>query len=82
MAKGKVTTNTGIAVSFEKSSVCELKIVTVRTDGSQATVTIRENITKDGMNSTPTVFLNAMLKSSGRRVIEDNMEIGESNEQS
>lgn len=76
MEKDKETTNTGIAVSFEKSSVCELKIVTVRTVGSQATVTIREGITKDGMNSIPTVFLNAMLKSSGRKVIEVTKENG------
>jgi hypothetical protein len=76
MAKDKVTTNTGIAVSFERSSVCELKIVTVRTVGSQVTVTIRENITKDGMNIIPTVFLNAMLESSGRRVIEVTTENG------
>jgi hypothetical protein len=76
MVKDKVTTNTGIAVSFERSSVCELKIVTVRTVGSQVTVTIRENITKDGMNIIPTVFLNAMLESSGRRVIEVTKENG------
>ena len=76
MAKVKETTNTGIAVSFERSSVCELKIVTVRTVGSRVTVTTREGITKDGMNSIPTVFLNAMLKSSGRRVIEETKENG------
>lgn len=76
MEKDKGTTNTGIAVSFEKSSVCDLKIVTVRTDGSQAIVTIRESITKDGMNSIPTVFLNAMLESSGRKVIEVTKENG------
>jgi hypothetical protein len=76
MAKEKVTTNTGIAVSFERSSVCELKIVTVRTVGSRVTVTTQEGITKDGMNSIPTVFLNAMLKSSGRKVIEVTKENG------
>lgn len=76
MVKEKETTNTGIAVSFERSSVCELKIVTVRTVGSRVTVTIRENITKDGMNSIPTVFLNAMLESSGRKVTEVTKENG------
>lgn len=78
--KEKETTNIGIAVSFDGSSVSELKIVMVRSDGSEVMLTTLVGITKDGMTYIRDHGWNEMFLTSGAKAIVEMKESG--NEQS
>lgn len=78
--KEKETTSIGIAVSFDGSSVSELKIVMVRSDGSEVMLTTLVGITKDGMTYIRDHGWNEMFSTSGAKAIVEMKESG--NEQS
>lgn len=72
--KGK--TSIGIAVSFDGSSKGGLKIVMLRTDGSEVTLTTLVAITKDGMNYIRGHGWKTMYETSGLKEIVETKEIG------
>ena len=78
--KEKEQTSIAIVVSLDGSSKSALKIVTLHTDGSTATVTTLVDITRDGMNYIRTHGWNKMFETSGLRAIVEMEESG--NEQS
>jgi len=78
--KEKEQTSIAIVVSLDGSSKSALKIVTLHTDGSTATVTTLVDITRDGMNYIRTHGWNKMFETSGLRAIVEMKESG--NEQS
>ena len=78
--KEKEQTNIAIVVSLDGSSKSALKIVTLHTDGSTATVTTLADITRDGMTYIRTHGWNEMFETSGAKAIVATMENG--NEQS
>ena len=67
--KEKETTSIGIAVSFDGSSASELKIVMVRSDGSEAMLITLVGITKDGMTYIRDHGWNEMFSTSGAKEI-------------
>lgn len=78
--KEKEQTSIAIVVSLDGSSKSALKIVTLHTDGSTATVTTLVDITRDGMNYIRVHGWNKMFETSGLRAIVEMKESG--NEQS
>jgi len=78
--KVKETTSIVTVVSLDGSSKSALKIVTLHTDGSTATVTTLVDITRDGMNYIRSHGWNKMFETSGLRAIVEMKESG--NEQS
>lgn len=78
--KEKEQMSIAIVVSLDGSSKSALKIVTLHTDGSTATVTTLVDITRDGMNYIRTHGWNKMFETSGLRAIVEMKESG--NEQS
>lgn len=78
--KEKEQTSIAIVVSLDGSSKSALKIVTLHTDGSTATVTTLVDITRDGMNYIRSHGWNKMFETSGLRAIVEMKESG--NEQS
>ena len=74
--KEKEQTNIAIVVSLDGSSKSALKIVTLHTDGSTATVTTLADITRDGMNYIRVHGWNEMFETSGARAIVATMESG------
>ena len=74
--KEKEQTSIAIVVSLDGSSKSALKIVTLHTDGSTATVTTLVDITRDGMNYIRVHGWNKMFETSGLRVIVEMKESG------
>lgn len=74
--KEKEQTSIAIVVSLDGSSKSALKIVTLHTDGSTATVTTLADITRDGMNYIRVHGWNKMFETSGLRAIVATMESG------
>jgi hypothetical protein len=65
-----------IVALFEKSSLCELKIVIAHTVGSTVTLTTLGSVTRDGTNFTPSPALRQMLKTNGLKATEVTKENG------
>lgn len=74
--KAKDETSIATVVSFDGSSSDALKIVMLRTDGSEVTATTLASITKDGMSYIRGHGLRQMLNSSGLLEIVEEMESG------
>ncbi len=74
--KEKEQTSIAIVVSLDGSSKSALKIVTLHTDGSTATVTTLVDITRDGMNYIRSHGWNKMFETSGLRAIVEMKESG------
>jgi hypothetical protein len=75
-SKEQETVSICTAVSFGKSSRCELKIAMVHTVGSVATVTTLGVGRKGGTNFTPNQNLKTILETNGLKVIEVTQENG------
>jgi hypothetical protein len=74
--KEQETVSICTAVSFGKSSRCELKIAMVHTVGSVATVTTLGVGKKGGTKFTPNQNLKTMLETNGLKVTEVTQENG------
>jgi hypothetical protein len=75
--KEKEQTSIAIVVSLDGSSKSALKIVTLHTDGSTATVTTLVDITRDGMNYIRVHGWNKMFETSGAKAIVESMGTGD-----
>jgi hypothetical protein len=74
--KVKEQMNIVTAVSFGRLSKCVSRIAIAHTVGSTVTLTTLGNVTRDGMNFTPTHNLRRMLETNGQKEIEEHMENG------
>jgi len=68
--KVKEKTNIVTVVSCGKSSKCDSKIGTPHIVGSTVTLTILEDVTKDGTNFIPSPDLKRTLETNGKKATE------------
>ena len=80
--KGRVQTSIAIVALCDGYSLNEFKIAIQRSDGLLDTVMKEVASLRVGTTYIPVQYLKEMFETSGQKVIEANMAIGESDEQS